>query len=322
MTSDETEKLSWTPFRRNQSSDATEPISFTPAVWDDDDSEDSEEDSGPLGRSRFRFRPRAFSLRRPDLQQDEGLRAVAEQFQNPTKREDAIGRELIRRWKADPNEEVLEQIYGHYNPLIQQTYQSFSTRRLPGPAVKARVYNAVKRDLDRYDPTSPKTFHEFFRERSAREYVSRWAGENSNFGKINWERASKLQKMQIHADQYELETGEAISAKELRERTGFSERDIRLGMTELKSDLLGSKFLKQDWQVNEDAVARAAFQRVRDAMPRREQAMLDDVLSGSMTNSAFAKKYGISEPEASRFKGRISTYYSRELDLIRQAGGI
>ena len=311
-------KESWSPFRRQ---DATEPISFNPPDNPFDDAED-EEDDEPLGTSAFRFRPRPFAFARPDLDEDEELKAVAARFKNPTRREDAVGRELIKRWQTTKDPATLEQIYGHYQPLIQQTYQQHSSRRLPGPAIRGRVYNALKYDLDRYDPSSPKTFHEFFRSRAARERVSRWAGENSNFGKVNWERASKLGKLQIHADQFELDTGEAVTAAELRRRTGMSERDIRLGMKELRSDLLGSKFLQQDWQINEDAQARAAMQRVKDSLPRREQDMMDDALGGQMTNSALARKYGISEPEASRFKGRVSSYFTREMDLIRQAGGI
>ena len=313
-------KTSFSPFsvfRRGGETRAApavpEPVSFAGGS-------DEAPAAATFGAASFKFTRIPVAFERPDLVKDPVFQGIVTQAGSALAAENDVGRELVRRYQQTKDPRALEQIYGHYDRLIEGTVYKHRDKRIPEPAVRARVLNAVHEAVETYDPSSPKTFHQFFREQKEGQWVSRWAGENTSFGKVNWTRSPKLQKLREYEHLLELEKGEAITNAELRRATGLSERDIRLGRQELSRDLISSKEMRQDFQLDHGVQHRIARRRVLDSLPSHQQKVFRDVDEGVLSNSEIARRHGMSDTALSRLKTRVGSLIQSELQIVEMEG--
>lgn len=280
----------------------------------------------------FALKPASLKLDRTPLATDQTFR---DQFTKDTDMDLQLGHTLIGNWKSDPSHKNLEYLYEHFSPgLLEPSIRTFSKRRLPEPAVRARVYNTFHEALDQFDPSiaeeTGKTFHEFFRDQHVRGRkaiageegtgMSRWADRYSRFGSVNWQRGTKLNKYRLMSEHFELEHGQSATAAELAERAGVKIKDMERIIKELRPDHLHSRNEKTDFLVDEAQVHEITWSKIRDSVAPQERAMLD-AWSGNLDlpssqqkkDSELAAQFGLTPQKWSRVKRGWRDRFSLEV---------
>lgn len=245
---------------------------------------------------------------------------------DPRERELETGHYLVRRYQSDPTPENYEQLFAHFaggkESLIERTISSQRNRRLPAPAVRGRTYNAFDEAVRKWTPDKQnQAFHNFY-DGVASNKVRKWAAENANFGKIPHTRASKLESLSLAARQHQLDTGQEATAEVLAEETGFSLKDVELLLKEGKDDLLGSRDLDRDGNVDRSAQYRRALLRIRDDLTPLEKEILDDLYGlkpgarpWAGRDGALAAKHGVQQPWLSKFKTKVNGRLTKQMTL-------
>lgn len=331
---EELEKVSalfgrWAPFpdQAAGASDAEEsaftqtptPTSSNLGTWHGVDEDDEEEDEGnPL--SSFVFRPRTTKFTRSPLSDDPEMRR---KFTNQTQREREIGHRLIADYKASPDDQKLEHIYAHYEDLLDRTVRTYRNRRLPEAAIRGRVYNAFRKAIDRFEPGG-KAFHNVFEQDVASNEVHKWANSYSNFGKVNWERARHLGRIQLLQNQFKLDVGREPTADEIKKETGLKLKDIRVALKEIRDDNVASKMHENDHAIDMGALYRRGLRRVRDTLSPKERVVFDDLYGYFLGTKStkfdgkfkdLARQHGVSPSWVTKFRQRVQSRLDQDINM-------
>lgn len=277
-------------FLRSLFGERTAPSDIRPAVapaanlgtWlpvdDDGDLPDEQEDeggTGPVVRQNFVFKPRRVSFPKPDLTQWSADFEGKEQD-----RENYVGRRLIDTWKQTKDPELLDQIYGHYEQLLESTIKTHARRRLPEPAIRGQVYAEFLDSLEKFDASRNMQFHNYFTDRGGGREVKRWVDRYSGFSRVSTDRTAARDAVRTAIEEFKATENREPTAEDLVSRVnGIPLTQIRRILPELKSVGLSSRNIRSDYIVDESAAWLRTVNRVAESLPPRERPVFEDYWS-------------------------------------------
>lgn len=299
------------------------------ADTDGSDDEESEEDDettiGALAPTQFVIRKAqqtAFS-KAPDATYKAGFKGPESEYENWK------GAQLLAEYRRAPTPEKMEHLLAHYDQLIETDIRRHARKSLPEPAIRAAAYNAFAKSVKSYAPDKYETvkqFHNFHSQEGGGRDLANWANSYSSFVKIPKNRAATLERLRIAATDLQMESDESPTAELIHERVPeISLKQIRKFMPELGTFGAGSKNLRSDYVVDEDALYRRAITQVRDNLYGADRALFED-LFGSVfgkpqkneSRGALARRHNLSASKLSKQQAKYKAMIQTEMQTIQR----
>jgi hypothetical protein len=227
---------------------------------------------------------------------------------------------LIQRWRSSGEDADLEAIYSRNKGFLDQQIWSLSKFRIPKPAIQGAVYNTFKTAVGKWDPDGGSNIRSFYKSHY-RQNLHRQIKATAQFARAERGRVSKVERIRQLQENFELERGYIPTAEELKQAANPGElkvQDIKLILKEAKGDLLGSRNLGAEDDIDLERSTMMAIRRVRDYHGSRKQKIINHIWGIDdhkhiASNNVLAKKFGITPSKMSMLKRQFRQDIQEEL---------
>lgn len=274
-----------------------------------DDSEDEEDIDEGEDPDDYSFLPGSFEFEQRSLRLEQDPAGASED-------------ELIRQYQKNPNPETLERIMAtpENQKFLDWQVRSFSTMRLPYPAIQGAVYNTFADAVAKHDFERGANIRTAYKQNQGRN-LRRDFRQAAQFGKAGRDRVPKMEEIRIFQENYEIENEREASTEEVAEALRIPLKTVELTLKEQAGDLLQSREMDDASFEDTGAKMLRAAHRIRDYYTGPNQLILDYFfgINGkemSRDNNAVAKAVGVSSTHVSAQKKRISEDLQRELQIM------
>mgnify|MGYP001554125526 CR=1 FL=1 len=232
--------------------------------------------------------------------------------------------DLLNRYQKSKDMDALESLYArNKNFLSQQVYGLNVQYRLPKPAIEGVVYNNFKKAIDNWKPEKKANIRTFYKS-NYKQNINRDMRQMAQFGRPERTRAAKTERTLQVAKQIEYEKGYVPSAEDIQKKMMPGEmtvKDIKLILQESRGDLLGSKKLDAEHDVDIERSTMMAIRRVRDYQGPKKTKVINHIfgLDGAehiASNAKLAKKFNVTESQMSVIKRQLRQDIQDELRIL------
>lgn len=280
--------------------DVPAPTAFD--IEDDDEEEGNDSDVQIVAPGNFKFVRRDIGLTAPDG--------------------DVGEKELLTRWQRDKDPRDLEAIYSTNKDVLNSHIRTLSRMRLPKPAIEGLVYNAFHTAAKQWDPARGANLRTYYKQNQWRNLL-RDVKPLAQFTKAERGRVSRTERTLQLREAFELERGHIPTSTELQGYSGgeLKVKDINMILEESRGDLLGSRKLDADYDVDTERSVLHATRRARDYYNGRHQRILnhmfgldDNEFIGS--NNKLAAKFGVTPQYLSTLKRKFAADIQNEMQIL------